>query len=422
MNGQLTNWAGNVKFQAKQVSSPSSLAQLQALVARTSHIRALGTRHSFNGLADSAGVLVSLEGLPPVVEIDSAAATVKVAAGVRYAELAPLLEQKGFALRNLASLPHISVAGACATATHGSGVRNGSLATAVSELELVTAAGDVVLISRADHGDQFNGAVVSLGALGVVASLTLDLVPSFDMRQHVYEGLPLEVLDDHFYEIVSSAYSVCLFTDWRGSRLTQIWINQRDDEPDPWVVESPWFTATSPDGARHPVAGLSPISCTEQLGVPGRWLERLPHFRPDFAPSSGEELQSEYLIPRQDAVDALHELDIIGEEINQVLQICEVRTAAADEQWLSPCYRQDTVSIHFTWTADAPAVLLAVALVEKQLDPFRPRPHWAKIFTTPPEIVRSHYERLPDFRDLMRHYDPGGKFRNAFIDKYLGIE
>jgi len=365
--------------------------------------------------------MVSLADLPPAVEIDSDTATVKVAAGMRYAELAPILDAKAFALHNLASLPHISIAGACATATHGSGVANGSLATAVSQLEMVTADGDVIPIGRADNGDQFNGSVVSLGALGIVASLTLDLVPSFEMRQHVYEGLPLEILDDHFNEIVSSAYSVCLFTDWRSSRLTQVWINQRDDEPDPWVAGSAWFAATSADGPRHPVDGVSPISCTEQLGVPGRWFERLPHFRADFAPSAGEELQSEYLIRRQDAVDALHELARVREQINQVLQICEVRTAAADELWLSPCYRQDTVSIHFTWTADPQAVLPAVALVEKQLDPFRPRPHWAKIFTTPPEIVQSHYERLPDFRDLMRHYDPGGKFRNSFINQYLGM-
>jgi xylitol oxidase len=420
MSTQRTNWAGNITFQAKEINSPSSLGQLQALVAHAQHIRALGTRHSFNDLADSAGVLVSLGKLPSAIDIDSTAATVKVAGGVRYAELSQRLDAEGFALRNLASLPHISVAGACATATHGSGVTNGNLATAVSALEVVTAAGDVVTISRAEHGAQFNGSVVSLGALGVVVALTLDVVPSFDLRQCVYEGLALEVLDDHFDEIVSSAYSVCLFTDWRESQFTQVWINQRMDEPAPRIVESPWFAATPADGPRHPIPGFSPASCTGQLGVPGRWLDRLPHVRPGFTPSAGGELQSEYLIPRQHAVDALYELARVRAEINPALQICEVRTVAADELWLSPCYRQDTVSIHFTWIADTRAVLPTAALAEKQLAPFNPRPHWGKIFTTQPETLRSRYERLPDFRDLMHHYDPLGKFRNAFIERYLG--
>ncbi|MEU8247742.1 FAD-binding protein [Nonomuraea sp. NPDC048916] len=413
-----TNWAGNVAYTCARLHRPTSVAGLQALTARGDRIRALGTRHSFNELADGPGDLVSLAGLPPAMDVDSAAGTVRVAAGVRYAELARHIDEKGFALPNLGSLPHISVAGACATATHGSGVGNGCLSTAVSRLELVTADGDLVTVGRA--ADHFSGMVVGLGALGIVVSLTLDLVPSFDLRQRVYEGLPLDVLDDHFEELVTAAYSVCLFTDWRSPALTQVWIIERVDEPESPVVKEPWFTASPATGPLHPVPGFSAASCTEQLGVTGRWYERLPHFRPDFEPSSaGDELHSEYMVARRDAVPALRALDGIRASISPVSQICEVRTVAADDLWMSPFYREDSVSIHFTWIADTAAVLPVVGMVEERLAPFRARPHWAKIFTTPPALLRSRYERASDFRDLVRVWDPAGKFGNSFLDRYL---
>ncbi|MDH2426550.1 FAD-binding protein [Sphaerisporangium sp. TRM90804] len=412
------NWAGNIAFGCARMETPSSVAELQRLVARERRVRAIGTRHSFNDLADTPGVLVSLAGLPPETEVDSAARTVRVAAGMRYAELAPRLDREGYALPNLGSLPHISVAGACATATHGSGVRNGCLATAVSGLEMVTADGDLVTVDR--RTGHFDGMVVGLGALGVVTALTLDLVPAFETRQRVYEGLPLEALDEHFAELTAAAYSVCLFTDWRAPRFTQVWINERTDEAETTVVKEPWFTAEPATVELHPVSGFSAASCTPQLGLPGRWFERLPHFRPDFEPSSaGDELHSEYMVPAGEAVNALRSLDRIRALIQPVLQICEVRTVAADELWMSPFYREDSVSIHFTWIADTEAVLPVVRLVEERLEPSRATPHWAKVFTTPPETLRSRYPRSPDFARLVREYDPAGTFGNAFVDRYL---
>jgi xylitol oxidase len=353
------------------------------------------------------------------VEVDSTTARVKVAAGVRYAELARHLEKKGFALPTLASLPHISVAGACVTATHGSGVRNGVLAVSVSELEIVTATGDLISISRDTLGNQFNGMVVNLGYLGIVVSLTLDLVPSFEISQRVYEQLDLQAATEHFTDLVSCAYSVCLFTDWREDRLTQVWIQKRNDEPDPHLPAAPWFTATSATRNLHPVSEMSAMSCTEQLDIPGRWHERLPHFRPEFTPSSGKELQSEYMISRQAAPQALAALNTVRERIHPVLQICEIRTVASDEFWMSPCYKQDTVSIHFTWIADGPAVLPVVSLVEENLAEFGARPHWAKIFVTSPNVIRALYPRMGDFMELVGQYDPAGKFRNSYFTRYL---
>jgi xylitol oxidase len=413
------NWAGNVVFGAGEVVCPRSVDQVRALVASRERVRAVGTAHSFNDLPDSPGVQVSLAELPQVIDVNTTAGTARVAAGLRYAEVARRVDALGFALPNLGSLPHISVGGACATGTHGSGVTNGCLSTAVSELEIVTADGDLVTIERRRDRDRFQGSVVGLGALGVVVGLTLDLVASFDVRTRVYETLDLAVLDDHFAELVSTAYSVCLFTDWRSPRLAQVWVMQRTTDPEPAALDAPWFTATPADGPRHPVTGMSAVSCTQQQGVPGRWYERLPHFRPEHTPSSGEELQSEYLLPAAEAIRALHALDAVRDRIHPVLQVCEIRTVAADELWLSPAYRQDSVSIHFTWVADPRAVLPVVSLVEETLAPSGARPHWAKVFTTPPAVLRSLYPRFADFRRLVQQQDPAGKFANAYTDRHL---
>ncbi|HEY4457223.1 MAG TPA: D-arabinono-1,4-lactone oxidase [Pseudonocardiaceae bacterium] len=420
----LRNWAGNVVYRAEAVHHPASVAELRAVVAGHARVRALGTRHSFSELADTTGQLVCLDALPRTVEIDSSARTARVSAALSYADIAPELERAGFALPNLASLPHVSVAGACATGTHGSGVRNATLSAQVSALDLVTADGDLVTVNRDAAGELFDGMVVGLGALGIVVALTLDLVPSFRMRQRVYEELPLAAFDgaDHrFDELVSAAYSVCLFTDLSGPTLNQVWINQRTDEPACDPRQWPWFTARPAPGPRHPIARLSAANCTAQLDMPGPWFDRLPHFRADFQPSAGDELQSEYMIPREHAVAALRALDQARDGIRPALQICELRTVAPDGLWLSPCHGRDSVSVHFTWISDASVVLPVVALVEELLAPFDPRPHWAKVFTTAPGVLAGRYPKLADFHRLALSYDPGGKFGNDFLDRCLGL-
>jgi xylitol oxidase len=426
-----TNWARNVTFTAPEFRCPASFGELRAVVARSSRVRVLGTGHSFNDMADSPGTQLSLAGLPPEVEIDSANSLARVPAALSYATLAARLDRQGFALRTMASLPHISVAGATATGTHGSGTANQSLSAAVTGLELVTAGGDVVELSRSG-GDAFAGAVVHLGALGVVTRLILDVVPSFEVAQRVYEDLPLDVLDDHFADIMASGYSVSMFTDWRAPRLTQLWIKSLVEAganphaiatpsaaPAPPVTEEPWFTATPAPAARNPVPGVAADSCTDQLGVPGPWFERLPHFRPDFTPSAGDELQSEWLLPAGHAVPALHALRQIAGRIAAAVRVCEVRRVAPDDLWLSMASRQDSVAFHFTWIPDTAAVLPVVASIERQLAPFGPRPHWGKIFTTPAAGLFARYDRLPDFLDLAHRYDPAGKFRNAYTARVL---
>ena len=405
----VTNWAGNVTFQAARVHRPTSVAEVQDIVANSPRVRAMGTGHSFSRIADTDGDLVSLAGLAPVMDIDADQATVTVAAGVRYGELAEHLHAAGYALRNLASLPHISVAGACATATHGSGNGIGNLATAVTGLQMVTGSGELVTVTRDKDPDQFAGAVVSLGCLGIVTSLTLEIIPTFEVRQYVYEHLPRRRLTESFDEVFASGYSVSLFTDWTSGDINQVWVKRRSD--DDTAAPSSWLDAKLADGPRHPVSGMPTSNCTQQLGVPGPWHTRLPHFRLEYTPSSGEELQSEYFVERDHALDALEALNRIRDRIAPVLQICEIRTIAADDLWLSPHYRRDSVGIHFTWVADEAAVTPVIAAIEEQLAPFAPRPHWAKLYGMDPGTVAACYERMPDFVRLCREFDPSGKFQ-----------
>ncbi|MFF0852798.1 FAD-binding protein [Streptomyces sp. NPDC003280] len=409
----VTNWARNITYEAKEFHRPGTQDALRSLVAGSARVRVLGSGHSFNRIADPGGdgVLVSLAGLPPVIDVDTVARTVRVSGGVRYAELARTVHAHGLALPNMASLPHISVAGSVATGTHGSGVGNGPLATAVREVELVTADGSTAVVARGDA--RFDGAVTSLGALGVVTALTLELEPAYEVEQHVFTELPLAGLD---YEAVAgAAYSVSLFTDWREPGFRQVWVKRRTDQA---PVDFPWAAAAT--GAMHPVPGMPAVNCTAQFGEPGPWHERLPHFRAEFTPSSGAELQSEYLLPRPAALDALHALDAVRATVAGVLQTCEVRTVAADPQWLSPAHGRDSVALHFTWIEDTPAVLPVVRRVEEALEPFDARPHWGKVFTVPPAELRRRYPRLAAFRDLARSLDPTGKFSNAFVREVLG--
>jgi xylitol oxidase len=405
----IANWAGNVTFGTDNLLRPRSLGELKAIVARTPRLRALGAGHSFSPVADSAA-LVTLDGLPAGIEIDSARSIARVSGGVRYAGLARTLEASGFALANLASLPHISVAGAVATGTHGSGSRNGALATSVAGIEMVTADGDLVTIGR----DGISGSVVALGALGVVSGLVLSLVPSFAVRQWVYDDLPRAEFDTSYAEIFDSAYSVSVFTTWRDpGNLDQVWVKHRAD--DGWTAPERWHGARLADGPRHPVPGIPPENTTPQAGAEGPWNARLPHFRAEFTPSAGDELQTEYLVPRDQAVAAIAALDGLAARIAPVLLTCEFRTIAADGLWLSPCYGRDTAALHFTWRKDPPAVAALLPQIEDRLAPFDPRPHWGKLSTLPATRIRASYPRFGEFARLMARYDPGGKFRNSFI-------
>jgi xylitol oxidase len=408
-----TNWAGNVEFTARSLHSPESVPELQEIVAGNDRVRALGSGHSFNRIADTPGALVRLGRLPRTVEVDAGRRTARVSAGLRLGELCAEIRRHGLALPNLPSTPHFTLAGTYATGTHGSGDANGTLATAVRAVELVTADGGLTSLSRGS-GD-FDGVVTSLGALGVVTALTLDLVPAFEVEQYVHEGLAWPVLVEGFDDLFSAAYSVSAFTDWAGDTC-RLWVKRRTGDPLPDLA---WTGACPADGPRHPIEGMPAANATEQLGVPGPWDERLPHFRAGFMPSTGAELQSEYFVARADAAEALKALAGLRSWIAPVLQVSEIRTIAADTYWLSPSHGRDSVAFHFTWIPDTPAVAPVLARMEEALAPFDARPHWGKLSFTAPETLAASYGRWDDFRALLGRLDPTGTFRNELIDHWF---
>ena len=407
----MKNWAGNVTYSTRRVLRPRSVAEAQELVAGAEAVRPLGTRHSFSLVGDSAGVLLSTENLDRVVEIG--AETVTVETGIRYGDLSSALESHGLALPNLASLPHVSVGGAIATGTHGSGERNQSLSAGVASLELVRADGSISRLRRGD-GD-FDGAVVSLGAIGLVTSVSLDVVPAFVLRQYVFEGLPWATVEADLDAILESAYSVSLFTMWEEPAIGQVWVKTTEQLD----LQSSYFAAAPAKEPRHPIPGANSENCTEQLGVPGPSGERLPHFRLGFTPSGGAELQSEYVVARRHGADAVRELRPLSRTVSPLLLTSEIRTVAADTLWLSPFYEQDSIAFHFTWKPQLDDVLTVLPQIERALEPFGARPHWGKLFTASAEDLEALYPKLPDFRRLLEKLDGGGKFRNEFIARYV---
>lgn len=412
----MKNWAGNLEYSSAEVRRPESVAELADIVAAAPRVKALGSRHSFNRVGDTDGVHVLLDALPQQVDLDAAKGTVRVSGGVSYGALCRTLEQSGVAIHNLASLPHISVAGAVQTGTHGSGVDNPSLAGAVESINLVRASGEQVTLTRAD-GDEFLASVVGIGALGIVTGLELAVRPSFRMRQRVLEDLPWDNALADFSTIVSSAYSVSLFTDYTGDRINQVWLKALDEEQ----PLANLFGAAAALNPRHPLPDMSAENCTVQLDEPGPWLDRLPHFRHEFTPSNGDELQSEFILPLEHAPAALQAVRGLAGQLAPLLFVSEIRTGAADEFWLSPFHRQQSVALHFTWKPLQPEVEAFLPVLEDALRPFGARPHWGKLFTPDSHDWEKLYPRFADFRSFAAGHDPDGKFRNALLDSILGV-
>ena len=368
-----TNWAGNVTFAAARVARPSTIEALLETVAgaarRNERVRAIGARHSFNRIIDVDGLLVVTDDLCHIDDVDSAARTVTVEGGIRYAELAASLHELGWALPNLPSLPHVSVAGAVATGTHGSGDRNRVLADAVASIDLVTAGGELVHVERRDADGP--AVAVGLGAFGVVARVTLRLEPAFDVAQRVYVDVPSACAVDDLDALLASAYSVSLFTDWRHDTF-RLLRKQRASEPDD---SSSTIAGLTPAVTTvHPIRGMPVDACTEQLGRSGPWHERLPHFRAGAVPSVGEELQSEYFVERADASAALTAVQELAPRLAPLVLVSEVRSVAADDLWLSPAHDRDSVAFHFTWRPAPAAVAAMLPLVEAAARAVRPSP------------------------------------------------
>jgi xylitol oxidase len=413
----LTNWAGNITFTPQTLAQPESVEELRRVVAGADRVRALGTGHSFNRIADTDGTLVSVARLPAVVDIDETGSRARVSAGMRYGEVFLALQARGLALPNTGSLPHISVAGATATGTHGSGRTNPILGRSIRALTMVAPDGELVRLDR-DSEPDFDGCVLSLGRLGIVTEVEVDVVPTYDVAQTVLVDITDDALAEHLPEVLSAAYSVSVFSALVPDR-NRAWRKARVGDPDR-LADRAWggSAATSP---QHPIEGEPTDSATEQLGRVGPWHERMPHFRMDFVPSRGDELQSEYLMPLEHAGAAWTALLALREPVRRVLLTTEIRAVAGDPMWLSPTGGVDSVAFHFTWSLEPDAVAAVLELIEGAFAPYGARPHWGKVSRLPAADLRAAYPRIADFRDLVARFDPDGRFGNTLVDGWLGL-
>jgi len=413
-----TNWSGNYHYSSSKVFQPATVAEVQDAVRSVSAVRALGTRHCFNHIADSQVAQISTLKLKDI-SIAPDGQSVTVGAGIRYGDLAELIDAKGYALHNLASLPHISVGGAVATATHGSGMQNGNLATEVLAIEFVAADGAVHTFSRKRDGERFAGAVVGLGTLGVVTHITLSLQPRFEVAQVVYQDLPFRELEQKLREIMGAGYSVSIFTDWQNGRAGELWIKRRVDRSGVSAPLPNFYSSKLASTKLHPIPDHPAEACTDQLNSPGPWYERLPHFKMNFTPSSGQELQSEYFIPFEHGYEAIRAIETLRDQITPHLFITELRAVAGDDLWMSMAYQRPSLAIHFTWKPEIAAVMKLLPQIEAKLAPFQARPHWGKLFTLGVDQIQVLYPRIGDFRALTHEFDPKGKFRNQFIHEHV---
>ncbi len=411
MTGMRT-WSGTYEFRGSLVAA-STIDEVRRAVAASGAVRPVGTRHSFTDIADVDGMLVSIVDIPADITLDGDVVT--LGGGTRYGELATWLHERGLALHNLGSLPHISVAGAISTGTHGSGLGNGSLSTAVRSLSVIGADGE--LRTESAGSADFPGSVVSLGRLGPIVRIGLAVEPSYRVRQDVYLGVRwADVLADPL-AVLGAGYSVSVFTDWMGEAVQQVWVKSRLDGD---VPDAPLERfGVRPTDRQVKIVETAEDNTTRQ-GTAGPWAWRLPHFRLDATPSDGREIQTEYFVPIEAAVDALRTVRRLGPRIREHLLVSELRTVAADDLWLSPAYGRDSLAIHFTWTDDVAAVDALVRLIRDALAPFAARPHWGKVHAMTADRVAPLYPRIDDALDLFARHDPAGKFRNAHTDRVLG--
>ena len=407
------NWSGTVTYTAERIERPTSLDQVAEIVARSDRVHGLGTRHSFNDVADAPGVLLDLTGVPTDLVVDRDAGTATMGAGTRYGVVAPELDRAGYALHNTGSLPHISLGGAVATGTHGSGTALGSLTTAVRALECIGPDGETRTLRRGDPG--FDGSVLHLGLFGIVTRVTVDVEPTYRMRQDSYGPLPWSTFTAEVAAVHAAGYSVCSYTVF-GDEVSSVLVKSRvPDRADDVTVPDHLFGAPrlpgTPGDAHH----------TARDGSVGPWWDRLPHFPIESVPSHGSEVQSEHFVPLRYATEALDAVRTMARRIQPHLHVCELRTMAADPLWLSPTQGEDVLCIAFTWRKHPAEVAALLPDLEALLAPFAGRPHWGKTSSLDSTAIAGLYPRLQDVRDLVRAADPHRKFGSAFAERVLGV-
>lgn len=410
----LNNWGGNLQFRQEALAQPETLAELATLI-RDNQVRPAGTLHSFSPIATGEGIMLSAAGLKVAPAIDPASKTARVGAASRYGDIALALEAQGLALRNMGSLPHISLAGASATGTHGSGDGNQILSASLISFSFLNHKGELITLRRGD--DLFEPCRLGLGAHGLWVEAELSVVESYQMRQDIYRDIPWAYFLEDPARLSAAGYSVSLFGKWGSDTIDQAWVKSRVSDGTPPAEIAGIRAATESLKELAPGVG---DNLTEQAGRPGPWLHRLPHFRLDATPSAGDEIQTEYFFTRDQIVGAIEVVHSLAHEVNPVLIITEIRSIAQDDAWLSPMRRGDSIALHFTFKNDVPAVTRVVEKLEAALAPFNPIPHWGKVNGFTGEQLAAVHPKLAEARTVFDELDPEGKFSSPYL-RSLGV-
>ena len=425
-----TNWAGIQTCSPAAVEHPANDAELARLVKTASSaghpVKVVGAGHSFTDIACTNGYQVHLDRYNRVILADRETQRVRVQAGITLQKLNLELDQHGLALPNLGDIAYQSVAGAISTATHGTGIRLGGLATQVAGLELITADGSVISCSADEEPEVFNAARVGLGALGILSTVTLQAVPAFNLRV-VNQPMPLDALLENIDEHVESNDHFEFFwvphTRWaltkRNNRTDQPlaprprWQELRDD----YLMENVAFGAVCRMGRRFP--SLIPRLATALPGS-GRVEYVDKSYKVFASPRWVHFSEMEYSIPREAAVDVIRRIRSFVETSGLHISFpVEVRFTAPDDIYLSTangserCY----IAVHVYQGMPYEQYFRGV---ERIMDSVGGRPHWGKLHFQTAETLAPRYPDWDKFQAVRRRLDPEGRFANAYTDRVLG--
>jgi FAD/FMN-containing dehydrogenase len=402
------NWAGNQVAEVDQILRPANEGDLVETVlehvAQGHKIGAAGSTHSFSRIVPADNIIIDTKGVSGLVEADPAVGTATVLAGTRLIELGPLLWEAGLGLRNMGDIDKQTVAGAIATATHGSGIKLGSLSSVVRAVRIVTGTGEVLDID-ASSPERLPAVQTALGTLGVITRVVLDVAPRYWLREHV-EARPVEeVLDDWASGVPTERHWQFFYAPAESSY-------QLYDLP-PFPKDHCWVKTlreVDMDDEAQPIVG-------EHASRTGRSYL----IYPDTADEVATWVEMEYMVDARDSKDAFVTLrDMVLRRFPEVISPIQLRWIAGEEAYLSPMHGRDSVSISvsgelkYDW-------LGFLAAVDETLRPWAPRPHWGKQYFLNAARTRELYPELDRFLEVREQVDPERLFLNDHLAEVLGV-
>lgn len=425
------NWAGNQVCVPDGVVQPSSVDEVASFVRRAHdggrRVKVIGAGHSFTGVAMTNGSMLSLDRLGRVLDVDPATGQVRVEAGIRLHRLNEELAGVGLAMPNLGDIDRQSIAGAMSTATHGTGLAFGNVATTVVAMQLVTGAGEVVRCSADERPDVWRTARVGIGALGIVTEVTLQCVPAFNLHAHEAIEPLADVLDD-FTAFIASTDHVELYC-MPGARRCQTKRNTRTDAParpqprlayvrDKWIGENLGFGVVCRVGRRFPSLAPKVASLVTAAAAERELVDRSD--KVFCSPRRVKFVEMEYGIPIDAVPDAVRRVGDVARTLGfPPLFPIEVRASAGDDIALSTAHGRTSgwIAVHQYRGAPYEAYFRAVEAI---MDDYHGRPHWGKLHYQTATTLRRRYPRWDDFAELRARLDPRGVFRNDELDRILG--